>query len=218
MLGDVSHQPDPALRKQAVSQLTQSVGYAAAALTLLPIPGTEILGVMPLHVGMLIGISELHGHAISRDGAVELVSRIGLAAGVSIVGSRLATTAAKLLLPGFGGLLSAPVMYASTLAIGAVADAYFERGGHLGPADMREVYRRAHTEARRAYDPDQARSDAARDLAEAAAAKESGSTTEADPAAESPAERLATLKTLLEQGLIEPEEHDTAKARILREL
>ena len=216
MFGDLSHQPDPTLRRLAVGQLSERVGYAAAALTLLPVPGTEIIGVMPLHVAMVIGISELHGHKLSQDSAVELVTKIGMAAGVSLVGSRLATTAAKFFLPGLGGLISAPFMYASTLAISAVADAFFAQGGSLHPDQMRDVYERAHAEAKSTFDPDKAQSTEAQRMANDVASEQVQEPSSPDLA--DPVERLEQLKTLLDKGLIDVAEYETTKARILEEL
>jgi uncharacterized protein (DUF697 family) len=213
MFGDLSHQPDPTLRRLAVGQLSERVGYAAAALTLLPVPGTEIIGVVPLHVAMVIGISELHGRTLSQDSAVELVTKIGMAAGVSIVGSRLATTAAKFLLPGLGGLISAPFMYASTLAISAVADAFFAQGGRLDPGEMRDVYTRAHSDAKSSFDPDKAQTTEAQRMARDAASEQVQA-----PAQPDPVERLQKLKTLLDKGLIDMAEYESTKARILEEL
>ena len=134
-----------------VQQLVQHCGYAAAALTLLPLPGSEIIGVMPLHVGMVVGIANHHGQKLTSESATELILQIGATVGVSLVGSRVATTAAKFVLPGVGGLIAAPFMYASTVGIGAVADAYC-RLGELSDAEMRDVYRAAKRDAKRAFD------------------------------------------------------------------
>ena len=112
-------------RDERVRVLIERCGYAAAALTILPIPGSEIIGVMPLHVGMVIGIGEEYGKTLTRESAVELITRIGATVGLSLVGSRLAMTAGKVILPGLGGLVAAPFMFASTLAIGTVARLYF---------------------------------------------------------------------------------------------
>lgn len=156
-------------RARAARQLTEKCGYAAAALTILPIPGTELVAVMPLHVGMVVGIGHVYGVSVSRDSATQLILRIGTTVGASLVGSRIAMVAGKLILPAVGGLIAAPFMYASTVAIGTVARCWFERG-ELSDARMRAVYRRAVDRARRGFDPSRARSAEARDAAEQAAA------------------------------------------------
>ncbi len=48
-----------------VNSLVETCGYATAALTVFPIPGSEVLAVMPLHVGMVVGIANHHGRRIT---------------------------------------------------------------------------------------------------------------------------------------------------------
>ena len=47
-------------REERARKLTETVGYAAAGLTLVPLPGTELLGVTSLHVAMVVGIGQIH--------------------------------------------------------------------------------------------------------------------------------------------------------------
>jgi uncharacterized protein (DUF697 family) len=208
-------------------KLTETAGYAAAALTIIPLPGTELLGVTALHVAMVVGIGQIHGADISKDSALELVMRIATTVGVSLVGSRLATTAAKFLLPGFGGLISAPFMYASTIAIGAIAERYFLQEGELSSEELKDLYKRTVKEAKSSFDASKMRSDEAKGMAEAAAADATGqavdaATKEPDPepaeSTEDPIARLRRLKTLLDEGLITQAEYDDSKARVLAEI
>src|SRR5690242_9958256 len=127
-------------RDVRVKRLIERCGYAAAALTILPIPGSEVIGVMPLHVGMVVGIGDEYDAKLTRESAADLIMKIGATVGVSLVGSRLAMTAGKIILPGLGGLVAAPFMYASTLAIGSVARAYFESGCSMSDSEMKRVY------------------------------------------------------------------------------
>jgi uncharacterized protein (DUF697 family) len=201
-----------------VDSLVETCGYAAAALTILPIPGSEIIGVMPLHVGMVIGISRHHGRPLTRESAVALIVQIGGTVGLSLVGSRIATTAAKFVLPGLGGLLAAPFMFASTVAIGAVADAYFVGGG-LSDDRMRDVYEQAARNARDAFRPERMREKDAVDRAkEAVDAGKAEKAPEPAPAAPTPEDRLAKARSMLDKGMITQDEFDAVKARILAEL
>ena len=135
-------------RERAADALIERCGYAAAALGLVPLPGTEIVAVMPVHVGMVVALGDLYDVSLSRESAGELLLQIGGTVGASVVGSRLAMTAAKTLLPGFGGLVTAPLLYATTLGLGAVARAWFQCGGQLDPGAMRRTYRQAKRRAR----------------------------------------------------------------------
>jgi len=202
--------------------LIERCGYAAAALTILPIPGSEIIGVMPLHVGMVIGIGEEYGETLTRESAVELITRIGATVGLSLVGSRLAMTAGKVILPGLGGLVAAPFMFASTLAIGTVARMYFANDGDVSDRQMKAAYDREVRRAKRDFDPARARSEEARRRAEQAVAEgDDDDVAAADddaPSVDELADRLARLDELREKGLIDDHEYERTKARILDSL
>jgi len=202
---------------EQVRSISEKCGYAAAALTVLPIPGSEIIAVMPLHVGMVVKIGQIHGVDVDRDDAQHLIMRIGATVGLSLVGSRMATTAAKIILPGLGGLISAPFMYASTIAIARVADLYFARQGDVSDNDLKSLYKQTVKKARKSFDPSKASSDEAKSEAQAAVAEsEQGSPPPPEAVADAdPAKRLERLKALLDQGLIEPDEYETAKKRVL---
>jgi len=215
------HERDP--HEERCRQLIERCGYAAAALTVLPIPGSEVIGVMPLHVGMVIGIGEEYGETLTQESAMELITRIGATVGLSLVGSRLAMTAGKIILPGLGGLVAAPFMFASTLAIGTVARLYFARGGKISDREIKREYEREVKRAKSAFDPTRARSKEAREQAEsviddeAAPAASSPSTHEAQ-SVEDLAERLARLDELRDKGLVSDDEYERTKARILDSL
>lgn len=206
--------PDP-----DINQLVERCGYATAALTVLPIPGSELIGVMPLHVGMVVGIAHHHGQDLTRETAMELVLQIGTTVGASLVGSRIATTAAKFALPGLGGFLAAPFMFASTLAIGAVADQWFRADGSMSESEMKAVYERAMKGARSSFRADRMRDPEA--MAEARSAVAEGEETgdAAPPSGDDDlVARLKRGKEMLEAGLIDQEEFDALKARILSEV
>ncbi|MEM9070520.1 MAG: SHOCT domain-containing protein [Myxococcota bacterium] len=204
-----------------VQTLVERCGYAAAALTIIPIPGSEIIGVMPLHVGMVIGIGNEYGKSLTRESAAELVAEIGATVGLSLVGSRIAMTAGKIILPGLGGLVAAPFMYASTLGIGHVARLYFENGGISGN-EMSSAYKRAVDRAKKDFDPRRARSAEARAMAEDAARKGEQAEATATPAksadVDDMAERLAKLETLYNKGHLSEAEYEKRREKILDEI
>jgi uncharacterized protein (DUF697 family) len=196
-----------------VDSLVENCGYAAAALTILPIPGSEVLGVMPLHVGMVVGIAHHHDRKLTRESASALILQIAGMVGRSLIGSRVATTAAKFMLPGLGGLLAAPFMFASTVAIGAVADAFFSHDGALSEEQMRAVYKENLANAKSLFRPEKMREKSAVDEAESAVAAAA-----ATPPEKSAIERLKNAKEMLDAGLIDAAEFEAVKKKILGEL
>lgn len=210
-------------RDRRARSLIEKCGYATAALTIIPIPGSEIIGVMPVHVGMVIGVGEAYGQELTRESATELLMKIGATVGLSLVGSKVATTAGKLILPGLGGLIAAPFMFASTIALGTVARLYFESEGKLSDREMKDVFEQAKKRAKDAFDPAKARSKEAREMAEGAARE--GEEADAAPARTGPrpsvddlAERLAKLEELHEQGAISDRELERRREQILDEV
>ncbi len=200
-----------------VNTLVERCGYATAALTVLPIPGSEIIGVMPLHVGMVVGIGHHHGQDLTRETAMELLLQIGTTVGASLVGSRLATTAAKFALPGLGGFIAAPFMFASTLAIGAVADQWFRNDGSMSESEMKSVYNKAMKSAKSNFKPERMRDEEVVEQArEAVATGNEPSDTPADD--QGLVQRLKRGKEMLEAGLIDQDEFDELKRRILSEV
>jgi uncharacterized protein (DUF697 family) len=205
-------------RDTRVKTLVERCGYAAAALTILPLPGSEVIGVMPLHVGMVIAIGEEYGARLTRQTATDLILKIGATVGVSLVGSHIAMTAGKIILPGLGGLVAAPFMYASTLAIGAVARTYFQSNGTLGEAEMKSVYEATRDQAKSAFDPRRSRSEEARGMAEQAAHDGSASKPAEKASVDDLADRLAKLDELLKRGAIKETDYQRRKAQILDEV
>ena len=177
---------------------------------MLPIPTSEWLVVLPLHVTMVVSVGQVYGCALERQGALKLLKHIGGSVGLSYVGSQAATTVAKLLLPGIGGIAGAPFLYASTLAIGAVSIAWFERGGELGAAEIRDLFRERLGAARGTFDPAKARASAA--STEVALVPPAAIAVGRDIV-----RRLEQLGRLLELGLITADEHDDTARRLLDE-
>ncbi|MBZ0117092.1 MAG: SHOCT domain-containing protein, partial [Sandaracinaceae bacterium] len=174
--------------------------------------------------GMVAGIGHEYGVEITKERAMELLTHIGATVGLSLVGSRLAMTAGKILLPGLGGLVAAPFMFASTLALGTVARLYFASDGKISNTQMKAVYDRAIEKAKEAFDPAKARSSEARDMAEKAARdaegreESSSDAPRARPSVDDLAERLAKLDELYEKGHISDAEHERRRKQILDEV
>jgi len=190
------------------------------------------VAVMPIQLGMVIRIGQLHGVELSRDSAAELVAKIGAAVGLSVLGTRVVTTAVKLVLPGAGAVVSAPFIYASTVGIGAVVRAYFERGGDLSKGEIRSLYQESLTRGKREFDPRRIRSEEAQAMARDAAASEeelpavleaaaeAPESAESAPAelAEDPAALLERLEGLRARGILDDGEYRSVRRRIIERL
>ncbi|MEA5469500.1 SHOCT domain-containing protein [Spirulina sp. 06S082] len=220
MLQDLLNQLFKISDDSSLNSLIEKYSYAAAALTIIPIPGSEIIAVIPLHVGMVISIARAKGVDVTRESALNLVLQISATVGISLVGSRIATTAAKIILPGFGGLISAPFMFASTIALGNVAKAYFETEGNIDQDTMKDLYKNMVKKAKKDFNPDRMKDEEIQDMATAASQEGEQENISSSGASknETPVERLAKLKELLDRGLISQAEFDETKQKILSEI
>ena len=133
-------------------------GYASAAVALIPIPFSATIGVAPIHVGMVLGLGSIYDLEIGKDSAVALITRIAATAGASYVVGRLAMGLGKIVVPVLPGLIGAPIIFANTLAIGAVARAHFLGREELDDDAIRDLYREALGRARKEFKPGEVRS------------------------------------------------------------
>jgi uncharacterized protein (DUF697 family) len=214
-------------KDESAKSLSTKCGYAAAALTLLPIPFTEV-AVLSVHVGMVVGIGQIYGQPMTKGSATQFILRIGSTVGLSYVGKELAITAARALIPFVGsalaGLAAAPFRYATTVGLGAVARTYFKNQGEISDEDIRSIYSSSVDVAKKEFDPSKAKSQDAKDLAQAAikagkeseaAAEQPASNSAPSEASDDPVARLERLKTLLDKDLIDQAEYDSVKKRVL---
>lgn len=206
---------DARLTDERAWQLIERCGYAAAALAVLPIPYSETVGVAAVHVSMVIGVGKVYGVELGRESAVKFVARLGATIGLSYLGTRLAIGTAKLVLPVLPGLVGAPLVFGSTLGLGAVARAHFSSPGkELTDDEVKALYRSAVDRARATFDPTRVRSRDARADAEAMASESTPTPTSSTERAR---ERLERLRKLHEQGFLGPDELEAASRKVLEE-
>lgn len=206
---------EQARRDAEADTVIERCAYGAAALALIPIPLTDTVGVPAVHVGMVVLLGRLHGVELTKEGAASLVARIGAVAGASYLGTRLVMGLAKAIVPVLPGLLGAPVVFASTIALGAVAHRLLA-GDAPEPSDeeIRSIYASTLQGAKARFDPRRAASPTAR----AAADDLAGAPAPADPVAAASAagpgaggdDRLARLRRLRDQGVLAADEFDAA--------
>jgi uncharacterized protein (DUF697 family) len=95
-----------------------------AGVSLEPVPFLDLAVILPLHIKMVLDIGLLHGFQINRERAKEIA--LELAGTVALnYATRLATRSALKAIPIIGAALNAPMVYASTFALGTLAERYF---------------------------------------------------------------------------------------------
>jgi uncharacterized protein (DUF697 family) len=126
-------------RREAMRGLVQAASASAAVAALQPIPFLDPVLLTPIQVGMVQAAARIHGYPIDKKSALELLKSFR----VSLLARHLVIAGAKFV-PTLGALVSAPLAYALTSALGEFADRYFERGRSMPPAEMRDTLDRLY--------------------------------------------------------------------------
>lgn len=140
----------PAERTEAARGVVQTSALAAAAVALAPLPILDIVAITPLQAAMVMGVGKVYGRTLDLTESKEVLVELASVCGAGLIARQVFTTATKFLLPGLGGVLSAPYAFAVTWAMGVTAIGYFEDiGGNK--EKLRRVFENALAEGRRMF-------------------------------------------------------------------
>lgn len=140
---------DPALRQGEIDHDVLKYSIIAAIIGATPVPGIAILAdaaVVAVQVKMVRDIGQYWGHTIDGKAAKSL---LGTAAGG--IGMRFAVLGVARFVPGFGAAFAAGVSFATTFALGRVANLYFEGNKGLSEDAMRDLFQKAKVEGQAKY-------------------------------------------------------------------
>lgn len=118
---------DPALTEhENVERVIGQTATVAALVSLIqPIPAADFFILTPIQAKMALHIGRMKGFQVTQERAQEIVVEIVGVLGMTLTAQLLIVSVAKLL-PVVGGMLSVPLIYAATWAIGNVVDYYFD--------------------------------------------------------------------------------------------
>jgi uncharacterized protein (DUF697 family) len=140
----------------ASKHVIELCSLACAGLVLQPIPGLE-QAVLPIQAGMVLALAHIFGQEIDKKRATDVVLDLAAITGVSIIGRQVLMTAAKLLLPFVGGILTAPYVFSVTWGTGYAAIHYLRSGGKPDASKIREIFKREKERSATSYSEDKAR-------------------------------------------------------------
>jgi uncharacterized protein (DUF697 family)/tellurite resistance protein len=125
---------DPARRQKAIEQDVRKYSVLSAVLGAFPVPGVALatdLAIVALQVKLVRDIGQYWGHKVDKEAAKTLLAGLGLG-----TGARIAVANVAKLIPVWGSAFGATSAFATTWALGKIANRYFESGR---PADLREL-------------------------------------------------------------------------------
>jgi uncharacterized protein (DUF697 family) len=130
---------DPARRQKEIEQDVLKYSVFSAVLGAFPVPGLAIatdLAIVALQVKLIRDIGQYWGHTVDREAAKTLLAGVGLGTGARIAVSNLAK-----LVPVWGSAFGATTAFATTWALGRIANRHFEGGQEVHMGQLRKEMR-----------------------------------------------------------------------------
>ena len=147
--GPARHDLTPEAREKACRELVQMSALGAAAVTFAPLPFVDFVAITPIQASMVMAVGRVHGRELSLGEAKTVLVELASVCGAGLLARQVFATASKFLLPGLGGILSAPYAFAATWAMGQVAIKYFESPGTRDK--LAQVFEDALAEGKRLF-------------------------------------------------------------------
>lgn len=141
---------DPVARHTEILEDTFKYAVLSAVVGANPFPGIAVLTdlmVVGFQVKLVRDIGQYWGHDLDASSAKSLIGTIAGGAGL-----RIAVNNLMKFVPGWGSAFGAATSFASTFAVGQVAEAYFESGRSLDPNAMKDLFEKAKADGRSAYE------------------------------------------------------------------
>lgn len=157
-LSSITPIADPKARQREINEDVLKYSILSAVLGLNPIPVVSIatdVAVVGLQAKMFRDIGQYWGRETSQDTVKQVMGGVGVGTGARIAVNNLAK-----FLPGFGSVVAATTNFASTWALGKVANQYWESGGKADMKMLKELFVRSKEEGKTAYQQHKAEIDA----------------------------------------------------------
>ena len=140
---------DPEKRAIEVDNAVTDTCFLNAVLGAFPLPGIAIAFDMLVYWNQL-DLAQTIGQSWGYDRANENLSK-ALLGSLGITGTRIAISNLAKLVPVFGMVVGATTAYASTWALGKVANEYFASGGEMDAFSLRQAFKQAKKEGEAVY-------------------------------------------------------------------
>ncbi len=140
---------DPDKRAMEVENAITDTCFLNAVLGAFPLPGIAIAFDMLIYWNQL-DLAQTIGQSWGYDRDNENL-RKALFGSLGITGTRIAVSNLAKLVPVFGMVVGATTAYASTWALGKVANEYFASGGEMDAFSLRQAFKKAKKEGEAIY-------------------------------------------------------------------
>ena len=148
-LSSITPIADPKKRQGEINEDVLKYSILSAVLGLNPIPVVSIatdVAVVGLQAKMFRDIGQYWGRETSKDTVKQVMGGVGVG-----TGARIAVNNLVKFIPGVGSVVAATTNFASTWALGKVANQYWESGGKADMKMLRELFVKSKDEGKTAY-------------------------------------------------------------------
>jgi uncharacterized protein (DUF697 family) len=131
-------EPDAAQRDLEINEDILKYSALSAVAGAMPLPGLGIvadIAVIALQAKMVHDIGQYCGHALDQKAIRGFMASVMGSTGLRIAINNLARV-----VPGWGSVFAAGTSFASTFALGKVAQRYFEAGKTLDESELRDLF------------------------------------------------------------------------------
>ncbi len=137
-------------RDRICADVVTTSSFAAAAVTLVPVPLSDFALVTPVQASMVMAVGRIYGRELSVQESKHLLVELASVCGLSFLAHKGLATLSKVLLPGLGGLLAGPTAFAVTYGIGRVAMRYF-RDRERSRGKLKAAFEEAVAEGKKVF-------------------------------------------------------------------
>lgn len=140
---------DAELRQKEINQDVVKYSVLSAVLGAFPVPGIAIatdLAIVALQLKLVRDVGQYWGHKVDREAAKTLLGGLGLGTGARIAVSNLAK-----IVPVWGSAFGATSAFATTWALGKIANRYFESGRTADLKELKKELKTVEKEGKEAY-------------------------------------------------------------------
>jgi uncharacterized protein (DUF697 family) len=152
-------EPDPARRDMEINEDILKYSALSAVAGAMPLPGVGFvadLAVIAIQTKMVHDIGQYCGHALDQKAIRGFMGSV-----MGSLGLRIAVNNLARFVPVWGSVFAAGTSFASTFALGKVAQRYFEAGKTLDESELRGLFEQQKTAGKAAYEAEKGRVDAA---------------------------------------------------------
>ncbi|GHG06151.1 hypothetical protein GCM10017783_18440 [Deinococcus piscis] len=154
-------------REQNAEEVIKSAALLSGAVSIEPLPFADMLILTPLQAKMVLHIGKIYGFDITPERSAEIARELGATVAYGMAARQFMRSVAKIALPVVGGVVTAPLVYGWTYALGRMAQTYFERkiqGLPFHKEDQVQVVQEAKQQSRRVLPSSQDFSELAEEL------------------------------------------------------